>query len=55
VQPATFAALQLGRGLAASFKTTPALNGKAAIVPPPEPPWLVEAEEQPIMMMPAPE
>jgi hypothetical protein len=30
---------------------TPILEGKAAIVPPPEPPWLVEPEEQTGMMV----
>jgi hypothetical protein len=33
----------------------PICEGKAAIVPPPEPPWLVEPEEQPINMTPAAE
>jgi hypothetical protein len=34
---------------------TPILEGKAAIVPPPEPPWLIEPEEQAGMMVPVAE
>ena len=30
----------------------PSVKSKAAIVPPPEPPWLVEPEEQPVMRVP---
>ena len=37
------------------MNATPIFEGKAAIVPTPETPWLVEAEVEPIMMMPAAE
>jgi hypothetical protein len=41
--------------LAVRLKAMPIFEGKAAIVPTPEPPWLVEAEVEPIMMIPAAE
>jgi hypothetical protein len=34
---------------------TPILKGKAAIVSRPEPPWLIEPEEQPAMVVPVAE
>ena len=37
------------------MNATPIFEGKAAIVPRPEPPWLIEPEEQPAMMVPGAE
>jgi hypothetical protein len=55
VQPATLAALCTRHALAVPGKLTPISKGKAAIVPRPEVPWLVESEEQPVMMVPVAE
>jgi hypothetical protein len=37
------------------MNATPIFKGRATIVPGPEPPWLIEPEEQPVMMVPAAE
>jgi hypothetical protein len=37
------------------MNATPILEGKAAIMPPPEPPWLIEPEEQAGMLVPVAE
>jgi hypothetical protein len=39
----------------AGLNAMPIFEGKAAIVPRPEPPWLIEPEEQPVMMLPVAE
>jgi hypothetical protein len=54
-QSATLTALQTRHALAVLMNATPILEGKAVIVPPPEPPWLFEPEEQAGMMVPAAE
>jgi hypothetical protein len=54
VQSATLA-LRTRHALAVPVKAMPIFEGKAAIVPRPEPPWLVKSEEQPVMMVPVAE
>jgi hypothetical protein len=55
VQSATLAALWTRHALAVPWKFMPIFEGKAAIVPRPELPSLVEPEEQPVMMVPVAE
>jgi hypothetical protein len=55
VQPATLAALCTRHALAVRVKATPIVEGEAAIVPRPEPPWPIQPEEQTRMMVPVAE
>ena len=55
VQSATLAALRTRHAFAVPMNATPIFKGGATIVPRPEPPWLVEPEEQLVMMVPAAE
>jgi hypothetical protein len=55
VQSATLAALRTRHALAVPMNATPIFEGKATVVPRPEPPWLVEPEEQLVMMVPVAE
>jgi hypothetical protein len=51
LQPATLADLRTRHALAVRVKAMPIFEGKAAIMPWPELPWLVEPEEHPVMMV----
>jgi hypothetical protein len=55
VQPATFAPLCTRHARGRPGKLTPISPCKAGIVPRPEPPWLIEPEEQTRMMVPVAE
>ena len=55
VQPASLAALETRYARAVPVKATPIFEGKAATVPRPELPWLVEPEEQTAVMVPVAE
>ena len=54
-QPAILAGLRTRHALAVPVKATSIFESKAAIVPRPELPWLIEPEEQPVMMVPVAE
>jgi hypothetical protein len=53
VKSLTLPALSTRHALAVFMNATPTFEGKLAIAPRPEPLWLVEPEEQPVMMGPA--
>jgi hypothetical protein len=55
VQSATLAAVRTRHALAVPMNATPIFKGGASIVPRPEPPWLIEPEEQTGMMVPVAE
>jgi hypothetical protein len=55
VQSATLAAVRTRHAFAVPMNATPIFKGGDSIVPRPEPPWLVEPEEQPVTMVPAAE
>jgi hypothetical protein len=55
VQSANVAALRTRHALAEGVKARPIFDGDAAIVPRPEPPWLIEPEEQTGMVVPVAE
>jgi hypothetical protein len=55
VQPAIMAAMRTRQALAEPMRATPIFEGRATIVPRREPPWLVEPEDQPVMMVPVAE
>jgi hypothetical protein len=50
-----FTTLRIRHALAVPMNATPIFEGKATVVPPPEPPWLIEPEEQTGMMVPVAE
>ena len=55
MQPTRLAALRARHALALPLKARPIFEGKLAMVPRPEPPWLIEPEEQTGMMVPVAE
>jgi hypothetical protein len=55
VQSTTLAALRAPHAVALPLKARPIFEGKLAMVPRPEPPWLIEPEEQTGMMVPVAE
>jgi hypothetical protein len=55
VQSTTLAALRARHALAVRVRSMPMFEGKVAIVPGPEPRWLVEPEENRVMIVPAAE